>query len=323
MAIAVHHTTASYHGSLGSHLMLPSSENGYGDRTALGHHDVVAAPDRIEAGCLGPPGGIDDAEVGDERSVVVELGTEAHGCSLSSWVVGLRVGQGADVVGASSAPGEVAGDEPSRFDLGERRVHGGARFRPGDRTPRVEAAPARHGERAGGVAAEDDSLAGGLHVRIGHRDGCQQGDGVGVQRAAVQVVGRRQLDEAAEVHHADAVGDVADDGEVVGDEHERQVEPLLEVDEQVDDLRLDRDVERRDRLVGEDDVGLDGQRPGQPDALALATGELVGIAIGGVGREPDEVQQLGHPPVDVQRGLRRPRRRGGRTSPARRSAGAR
>ena len=36
VAIAAHHTTASYQGSLGSHLILPSSENGYRDRTISG-----------------------------------------------------------------------------------------------------------------------------------------------------------------------------------------------------------------------------------------------------------------------------------------------
>ena len=45
--------------------------------------------------------------------------------------------------------------------------------------------------------------------------------------------------------------------------------------QQVDDLRLDRDVERRDRLVGDQELGLDDERPGDADALALPAGELV------------------------------------------------
>ena len=48
--------------------------------------------------------------------------------------------------------------------------------------------------------------------------------------------------------------------------------------EQIDDLRLDRDVERRDRLVADDQLRLAGQRAGDADALALAAGELVRIA---------------------------------------------
>jgi hypothetical protein len=45
---------------------------------------------------------------------------------------------------------------------------------------------------------------------------------------------------------------VADHAEVVGDEDVGELELVLEVLEQVDDLGLDRDVQRGDRLVGDD-----------------------------------------------------------------------
>ena len=82
----------------------------------------------------------------------------------------------------------------------------------------------------------------------------------------------------AEVHDRDPVADVLDDAHVVGDEQVGQAELALEVLQQVEDLRLDRHVERRDRLVADDEVGLEDERPGDPDALALAAGELVRIA---------------------------------------------
>ena len=50
---------------------------------------------------------------------------------------------------------------------------------------------------------------------------------------------------------------------------------MLQRGEQVDDLRLDRDVERRHRLVGDDEVGVDRERARDADALALAARELV------------------------------------------------
>ena len=82
-----------------------------------------------------------------------------------------------------------------------------------------------------------------------------------------------------EVHDGHAVGDVAHDREIVGDEEVREPELRLEILEQVDDLRLDRDVERGHRLVADDQRGLDGQRPRDPDALALAARELMRIAV--------------------------------------------
>src|SRR4029453_2187326 len=73
-----------------------------------------------------------------------------------------------------------------------------------------------------------------------------------------------------------------------------QRELVLELLQQVDDLRLNGDVERRDGLVGDDEVRIDRQRPGDPDPLALPAGELVGGAGAGVGREPDGLEQLAY-----------------------------
>src|SRR5262245_31087487 len=85
---------------------------------------------------------------------------------------------------------------------------------------------------------------------------------------------------------------MADDGEVVGDEEVREPEVLLKLLEQVDHLCLNRDVERRDRLVGDDEVGIDRERAGEPDPLALAARELVRVPSRGVGRQANRLQQL-------------------------------
>ncbi len=63
-----------------------------------------------------------------------------------------------------------------------------------------------------------------------------------------------------------------------------------QLQEQVDDLRLDRHVERGDRLVADQHVGLHGQRARDGDALALPAGELVRIALGEIGVEPDRAR---------------------------------
>ena len=53
----------------------------------------------------------------------------------------------------------------------------------------------------------------------------------------------------------------------------------LQLSQQVEDLRLHRDVERRGRLVADDQLRLHRQRARDGDALALAAGELVRIAL--------------------------------------------
>ena len=62
---------------------------------------------------------------------------------------------------------------------------------------------------------------------------------------------RRLFDDAAGVHDGDAIGHLRDDSEVMGDEQESKAHPTLQVAEQVEDLCLDRDVERRRRLVSD------------------------------------------------------------------------
>ena len=92
------------------------------------------------------------------------------------------------------------------------------------------------------------------------------------QRAGVRVLrvrGRGSRPAAIstilpEVHHGDAVRDVLHDRQVVRDEQVGEVELLLQVLEQVEDLGLDRDVERRDRLVAHDQLGPQGERRARP-----------------------------------------------------------
>jgi hypothetical protein len=74
----------------------------------------------------------------------------------------------------------------------------------------------------------------------------------------------RDLDDLAEIHHGDAVGDVLHDRQVVRDEDVGEAEAGLQVAQQVDDLRLDRHVERRDRLVADDELGLDASARAMP-----------------------------------------------------------
>ena len=91
---------------------------------------------------------------------------------------------------------------------------------------------------------------------------------------------------------------------------------LLELQHQVQDPDPDRDVEHADRLVGEDDLRLDGERAGDRDALPLAARELVRVLGGDVLRrdEPDRAQQLVHALLD----LRATGRCGGSAAAARR-----
>ena len=89
---------------------------------------------------------------------------------------------------------------------------------------------------------------------------------------------RPLLDDLAGVHHAHRVGDATDDAEIVGDEQHAHPEPRANVGEQRQDLRLHGDVERRGRLVGDQQIRLVGERHRDHHALPLPAGQLMRIA---------------------------------------------
>ena len=118
-----------------------------------------------------------------------------------------------------------------------------------------------------------------LARRIGDRHRRQQRLRVRMLRRSVHLIGWTRLDDLAEVHDRDAVGQLANDGEVVGDEHVRQPQPGAQVDQQAHDLGLDADVERRHRFVEHEQRRRDRQGSGDADALALAARELVRVPV--------------------------------------------
>src|ERR1700693_87575 len=63
------------------------------------------------------------------------------------------------------------------------------------------------------------------------------------------------------------------------DENQRQPELALELEQQRGDLGLDRNIQRGQRLIADDQFGLDDQRTRDADALRLAARELVWIAL--------------------------------------------
>ncbi len=68
----------------------------------------------------------------------------------------------------------------------------------------------------------------------------------------------------------------------------------LQADDQVQHLGLHRDIQRRNRFVSDQELGVQRQCPGDADALTLATGKLVRIAMRGPCIEPHDIKQFIH-----------------------------
>jgi hypothetical protein len=107
----------------------------------------------------------------------------------------------------------------------------------------------------------------------------QQRPGVGVFGALEDAGAGAFLDHVAPVHHHHPVGDLGHHAHVVGDEQHRHADLGLQRLDQLQDLRLDGDVQRRGRLVGDQQVRPAGQRHGDHHPLAHAAGEQVRIVM--------------------------------------------
>ena len=86
--------------------------------------------------------------------------------------------------------------------------------------------------------------------------------------------------------------DVANHGEVVGDDDIAQGQGRLQRIHEVQDVALHRDVEPGGRLVGDDELGVQREGTRHGDAAGLPARQLVREAVDEAGREPDEGQQL-------------------------------
>ena len=92
-----------------------------------------------------------------------------------------------------------------------------------------------------------------------------------------QVLGLELLDHAARIHHQHAVAEGRDELEIVRDEDQAHAALGDELVENAQHLHRDRHVERRGRLVGDEQVGIGHQHHGDHGALAHAARHLVRI----------------------------------------------
>ena len=120
------------------------------------------------------------------------------------------------------------------------------------------------------------------------REGRRERRRVRMPRAVEDVLSRALLNNPARVHHRRSLADVRERREVVRDEDQREAELSLQALEELQDLRLHHDVERRGGLVGDQDLGIAGERKRDEHTLALATRELVRVVGGAATGQADD-----------------------------------
>ena len=166
---------------------------------------------------------------------------------------------------------------------------------------------------AGGVEGQRLALeidAAALDRRGNAAQFADEAEDEGRGRRVVDLVGRADLLDAALVEDDDPVGELERLVLVVGDEDGGVAGLVVDLAQPAAQLLAHLGVERAEGLVEQQHPRLDRERAGERDALALAAGELAGIAPGEAA-ELDEIEELADAAVDL--GARPGRSRRGRT----------
>ena len=239
-----------------------------GAGAALGHREVLLAGPRHARA----------AGSSSARSV----GRRARGCcSASARSRHAIVGISSSQMIRRCSRGQVAARPGGRARLRAARA---PRSRPARRCGRRSGSAGGTAQpdgtliREGGVPLIGSSRSVALPVQARHR--AQQTPGVGVLGPVEDVLGavpysthlppyitRMSSDSSATTPRSWVIDD------------QRGVELALQVAHQVEDLRLHGDVQRGGRLVGDQQLGVAGQRHGDHRALAHAAGELVRVVV--------------------------------------------
>lgn len=109
--------------------------------------------------------------------------------------------------------------------------------------------------------------------------------------AVIEGLGRIHLFDLALTQDGDAVGQFQRLFLIVGDEDGRHAGLLMHLTQPAAQVASDAGVQGAEGLVQQQQSGLDGQGAGQGDALALAAGQLAGIAAA-ITLQLDQAQQV-------------------------------
>ena len=168
----------------------------------------------------------------------------------------------------------------------------------GQRASRVKAAASG---RFGKVGRSSLERRFGRGVADAWQGGDQMG-GVGMPWCGEERARRRLFHEPARIDDADAVGGVGVHAHVVGDEHHGRPHLALHLADHRQHVLLHHHVERRGRLVGDDELWLTHGGQGDRHPLAHPAGQLVRIGGQDVGRQTETLEVRFDPAPELTTG---------------------
>ena len=94
-----------------------------------------------------------------------------------------------------------------------------------------------------------------------------------------KVGGLGHFDNLSGIHQRHPMRHLRDDRQIMGDEQHRHFLRLLQLPEQIKNLRLNRDIQRCGGFIGNHHIGLRSQRNGDHDTLFLPARHLKRVVV--------------------------------------------
>ncbi|MNI56483.1 hypothetical protein D3C73_1114900 [compost metagenome] len=108
-----------------------------------------------------------------------------------------------------------------------------------------------------------------------------------MQRLAVEASDIRLFDDLPGIHYDHPVAHLGNDAKIMRNHQNGHALALLQITHQIEDLCLDRYIERCGRLIGNQQLGIADHRHGDHHPLAHPAGELVRVLLGNFFRTGD------------------------------------
>ena len=167
----------------------------------------------------------------------------------------------------------AAGELPWRHL--DRNRFGGAAHIGRPRATRMERTAAWYVERTRDLAARAAVILTHNALAIADpRDGRKERLGIGMRRRRIELRRRSGFDDLSQIHHCHPIRRVSNDAQVMGDHDLCDTEPFLQLAQELEHPRLHGDIERRRRLVEQEQLRFDREGACNANPLPLPTRKL-------------------------------------------------
>ena len=113
-------------------------------------------------------------------------------------------------------------------------------------------------------------------------------------RRAQHILSRAFFHNAAEIHHRNPVRDMAHNAKIMADQHKGQAQIAYQIAQQIDHLRLHRNIQGADGFIPDDQARIARERARNRDALALPARKFMRPAPGILRPQANTAEQFGN-----------------------------